>query len=162
METQPPPMIPDAQAMRDAEHIRLLAVFHYVLAGLHVVMGCLMAAYFVFFIVMMNTMTGVAASSPSASGSPPPTEIFEMMSWFYGVFGGIGVLIAVGMAWVQFLAGRNLSARRYRTFIFVVACFQCLSFPFGTALGVFTLVVLERPSVKRMFDQPDTALGSFG
>jgi len=33
----------------------------------------------------------------------------------------------------------------------VIAGIECLFMPFGTVLGVFTLVVLVRPSVKELF-----------
>jgi len=33
----------------------------------------------------------------------------------------------------------------------VMACLNTLFIPFGTVLGVFTLVVLSRPSVKRLY-----------
>ena len=38
-----------------------------------------------------------------------------------------------------------------RTDRFVVACILCLNVPIGTALGVFTILVLVRPTVKDLF-----------
>jgi hypothetical protein len=35
----------------------------------------------------------------------------------------------------------------------VIAIITCLSVPLGTALGVFTLIVLARPSVKQLFER---------
>jgi hypothetical protein len=35
--------------------------------------------------------------------------------------------------------------------VFVIACIECLFMPFGTILGVFTLIVLSRESVKKLF-----------
>jgi hypothetical protein len=37
-------------------------------------------------------------------------------------------------------------------FVFVVACCECLFMPFGTILGVFTIILLSRESVKSAFD----------
>ena len=48
-------------------------------------------------------------------------------------------------------AGRCIRSRTCYWFVFVMACLQCGFFPFGTVLGVFTIVVLSRPSVKEMF-----------
>ncbi len=45
------------------------------------------------------------------------------------------------------------SARRHRTFSIVIASLSCMSFPFGTILGVFTLIVLVRPSVKILYGE---------
>jgi hypothetical protein len=35
-----------------------------------------------------------------------------------------------------------------------MACIECLFLPFGTILGVFTIIVLSRESVKELFGAP--------
>jgi hypothetical protein len=40
-----------------------------------------------------------------------------------------------------------------------MAGIECVFMPFGTVLGVFTLVVLTRPSVKPLFEDQRTAPG---
>jgi hypothetical protein len=45
-----------------------------------------------------------------------------------------------------------LRERKNRTFSFVVACVNCIHVPLGTVLGVFTIVVLSRESVKRLYE----------
>jgi hypothetical protein len=37
------------------------------------------------------------------------------------------------------------------TICFVMACGECMFMPFGTVLGVFTILVLNRQSVKGLF-----------
>ncbi len=49
------------------------------------------------------------------------------------------------------LAGRKLARRRSWTFCLVVASIECLFMPYGTVLGVFTIIVLLRPTVKELF-----------
>jgi hypothetical protein len=61
----------------------------------------------------------------------------------------IGFAVAVGA--LQIWTGRNLARKQRYTYCLVMAVITCLSFPFGTALGVFTIVVLMRPAVKQMF-----------
>ena len=41
----------------------------------------------------------------------------------------------------------------------VVACLSCLQLPFGTALGVFTLIVLLRPGAKLLFGEAQPTVG---
>jgi len=48
-------------------------------------------------------------------------------------------------------AGRSLSRRKHYWFAFVVGCIECIFVPFGTILGVFTIIVLSRESVKTLF-----------
>jgi len=80
-----------------------------------------------------------------------------------GIFLLVGcfiVLLAGTMSVLTILAGRNLARRKGYTFCFVMACISCLSVPLGTALGVFTIVVLMRPSVKQMFGAMPAAAAS--
>ena len=49
------------------------------------------------------------------------------------------------------LAGRFISQRRSYTFCLVMAAVQCTFIPFGTVLGVFTIVALQKPSVRQLF-----------
>lgn len=72
-----------------------------------------------------------------------------------GVFFVVIALASILMMWtvalMVVLAGRNLKRRKAYTFCLVIAAIECLFMPFGTLLGVFTLVVLTRPSVKVLF-----------
>lgn len=48
-------------------------------------------------------------------------------------------------------AGRKLKRRTSRTFCLVVAGLECILMPFGTVLGVFTLIVLSKEPAKQLF-----------
>jgi hypothetical protein len=37
-------------------------------------------------------------------------------------------------------------------FSFILACIECLSMPFGTILGVFTIIILSKDSVKALYE----------
>src|SRR5205085_6217274 len=52
------------------------------------------------------------------------------------------------------VAGRFLARRQRRVYCLVVAALECLWTPFGTVLGILTLLVLIRPSVIELFNQP--------
>lgn len=132
---------------RDADHLRILAVFHYVFAGLALLgIGFLVVHYLIMRTVMSPEML---AQSPN----PPPPEFMRMFVWFY-VFMGL-LFVAGGV--LNLLAGKRLRQRRSRMFCMVVAGLNCLQFPFGTVLGVFTLVTLSRDSVRAMFDGEGSA-----
>ena len=49
------------------------------------------------------------------------------------------------------LWGRGMARGRSRMFSIVTAGVNCLSVPFGTVLGVFTLVLLLRDSVRHLY-----------
>jgi ABC-type branched-subunit amino acid transport system permease subunit len=127
----------------DDEHLRLLAVFHYIVGGL--------AALFSFFPLMYAAMGAFmlyASAHPHMQhGEPPPA----FLGWIFIGIGCFFWLVGETLATFILLAGRFLSRRRRYWFAFVTACVQCLFFPFGMILGVFTIIVLSRSSVKHLF-----------
>jgi len=123
------------QMNRDTEHLRLLAIFHYVAAGL--------AAFFSFFPLLYATIGGIFVFV-SRHGTPKPGEELppEFVGWIFVGLGLVLFLLGIAMAICILIAGRCLSARRGYSFALVVACIECLFIPFGTILGVFTIVAL--------------------
>jgi hypothetical protein len=144
MEPGPPP---HPQQFQDAEHLKLLAIFHYVLAALTFIGGSFPIIHVITGWMMVS---GRIPMAPASGGGPPP----EQIGWLFIAMGGVFILLFWTVAVMLFLAGRFLSARRNRTFCFVIACLSCAGFPLGTALGVFTILVLQRPSVRALFDRP--------
>jgi hypothetical protein len=61
-------------------------------------------------------------------------------------------LVGQSLAICIVIAGRFLARRKRYPFVFVIACCECLFMPFGTVLGVFTIVLLSRESVKAAFN----------
>ena len=127
-------------ATDDAQHLNLLSTFHFVVAGL--------AALFALFPLIHVTIGWfLLHAPPSKQGSPPP----EFIGWLFMIFGGMLFIAGETMAALIVAAGISLRRRVRYGFVFVLACIQCMFFPFGTVLGVFTIIVLSRPSVKQMF-----------
>jgi hypothetical protein len=129
--------------MQDREHLQLLAIFHYVVAGL--------AALVSFFPLLYSIIGGFLLYAarhpgPSDQGLPP-----AILGWIFIVLGSLSFLAGVAMAICILIAGRSLSRCKRYSFALVMACIECLFIPFGTILGVFTIVVLSRESVKALF-----------
>lgn len=129
---------------QDAEHLRLLAIFHYVVAGL--------AALFSFFPLLYTTV-GAIFIFAARHGTAKPGEDLppEFLGWIFAVLGSLFFLIGIAMAICILIAGRSLALRKRHSFVLVMACIECLFIPFGTILGVFTIVVLSRESVRVLF-----------
>ncbi|RYD43476.1 MAG: hypothetical protein EOP83_31795 [Verrucomicrobiaceae bacterium] len=92
--------------------------------------------------------------APTAHGSPASGPPPDQFGWLFVIFGSVAILLFWAFAGCLIYSGRCLSARRNYTFCFVIACLSCAGFPLGTALGVFTILVLQRPTVKALFSQP--------
>jgi hypothetical protein len=70
---------------------------------------------------------------------------------------GIGLMI-VGLvaAGLVLYAGRCIQLRKNHLFILIVAGFECMMVPVGTVLGVFTIIILMRDTVKPLFTSSDS------
>jgi hypothetical protein len=143
-------MPPSFQMMRDAEHLKLLGIFHYVMAGLSCLGLVFGGIYVAMGFVMKNTLAHAAAHSPAGS-TPPPAAMADTMMWFMVGYGAIAGIISLLFVVGYFLTARYLAQRRYRSFCLVIAGISCLVIPFGTVLGIFTILVLCRPTVERLF-----------
>ena len=127
--------------MDDVEQLRLLAIFHYVVGG--------MAALFS-LVPLVHLVMGLAVVTghlPMEGASPGD----RMVGW---LFVGLALLfIAAGLTFaaVDVAAGRSLTRQVRYAFCLVVAGLECLFMPFGTVLGVFTIVVLQRASIRERF-----------
>jgi len=138
------PPIPRDQRKIDANHLNLLAVFHFVGAGL-ALLGIL---FLLFHYTIMHAMFTNPQFWQNQKQGPPPAQIFAMFKWFYVFFGAWFLASAV----LNVISGFRLRARKGRTFSLVVAAVNCLHVPLVTVLGVFTIVVLVRDSVQELYE----------
>jgi len=141
--TELPPLIRDQRRI-DADHLRLLRIFHFIAAGMAVLGLLFLFAHFAMFRAFMDDPRIWAGKNQQ----PPPAEFFAMFKWFYVVF-GLWFLVS-GI--VNVASGIFIGQRKHRTFSFVVAAIDCLHMPFGTILGVFTITVLMRDSVRELYE----------
>jgi hypothetical protein len=137
-----PPAFP---SNRDREQLKLLEIFHYVLMGLSV-------AYIAFLFVhymMMSMMFSNPHLFDNAQQKPPfdPVQFFHIFIWFYLFAGVWGILSFCA----NLASALSLRHRKNRMLSLVVAGFNCISVPFGTALGICAIIVLVRPSVIALY-----------
>jgi hypothetical protein len=130
---------------KDAEHLRLLSIFHYVLGGLS---ACFSSAFIIHMVIGLFMINSPA--SFSNHGQPPPPAF---AGWLFFLMGSFAVVFGWTFAGLLAYAGYCLSRRKHLLFCIVVAAISCLFMPFGTVLGVFTIIVLQRPGVRAMFNQ---------
>ena len=133
----------DHRLIIDTEHLRLLAIFHFVAAALSLVGVGFSSLYFVMFQAIFSNPEIWAQSQQG----PPPAELMTVFRYFLALFIGWFLVSCVG----NLLSGLFLRARRHRTFSMVIAAINCLHIPIGTMLGIFTFIVLGRDSVRKLY-----------
>lgn len=131
----------------DPEHLKLLSTFHYVAALLLALASLLPLAYIFAGIVMASWSTDRPADALPAI----------LVGGCFATFAGIFLLIGLSSAVCLAFAGRFLERRIHYPFCLAVGGVSCLFMPVGTVLGIFTLLVLLRPSVREIFSPPPLA-----
>lgn len=129
---------------KDREHLKLLSIFHYIVGGI-------VGVTFVFpFIVQAGIISLIFSSPevPESNGTLPPPEFGGIFFITGLVFLLIGLIVTVCLI----ASGRFLAKRKRYWFSFTIACIECLFTPIGTVLGVFTIIVLSRDSVKALYE----------
>jgi hypothetical protein len=66
--------------------------------------------------------------------------------------GSVFILAGWTIAGLMIVLGVKLRRRTSRTLCIVAAGIECISMPFGTILGVLTIVLLMKDSVKALFE----------
>ncbi len=127
---------------QDESHLRLLSIFHYVLAAPAALFSSLFLMHFFFGVAILGGLFNSAGKD-----APPPA----LGALFMAIGGGV-VLIGWAFAGCLVFAGRSLASRKRYTFCLIVSGLECvLCNPLGTVLGVFSIVILMRPSVRGLF-----------
>ena len=142
--------VPPIIRSKDEEHLRLLSIFHYVVAGIGALFACMPLIHVAVGVMMLASPEFMTAGQKA--GPPPPA----IMGMFFIVIGGFFVLVGWAAAVCTFISGRYLAKRRRRMFSFVMAALLCAFMPFGTVLGIFTIIVLSKDSVQRLYDGTQT------
>jgi hypothetical protein len=136
------PARPKLAMTRDEDHLRLLSIFHYVVGGL--------AGLFAFFPIIHLVIGLVMIFAPDkfdGKGGPPPA----FFGWFFVIFAVMFIVLGWTFAVFVLTTGRFLARRKHYMFCLVMGGVECMFMPFGTVLGVFTIIVLTQEPVKQLF-----------
>lgn len=116
----------------DRDHLKTLSICSYVYMGLQSIGGLFSLVY-----------AGVGATFVSQG---------EELGWaFVGIGAFVGLIVLISLL-LTFFATRWMGQGKNWLFCVIIAGLHCAGFPLGTTLGVFTLVILNRPTVKAWFD----------
>ncbi len=133
----------------DLWHLRLLSIFHYVVAVITALLGCIPIFHLVF---------GIAIVSGTIPIEDPAYSAFA--GWIIVSFAGIVMTAMWSYAVALRFAARFLHEHRRLPFCAGIAAVGCIFMPFGTVLGVVTIVVLLRRSVQQLFDEDGISMAA--
>lgn len=134
----------DIQSEIAAHDLKLLSIGHYIHGGI--------MAFYSLLIFLYLALFGAIFAGTVNQQAQIPAHLATIMA---AVFGAFSLLFALYTLCI-FLAGRWLRSHQNMLFIQIISGLNCLFVPYGTVLGVFTLVVLSRPQAKLFFSpRPD-------
>ncbi|RBP47484.1 hypothetical protein DES53_101281 [Roseimicrobium gellanilyticum] len=128
---------------RDEDHLKMLALFHFIVAG---IAAAGFAVTVTHYMIMKSILGSRVQMVTSSSGEELAiiTPMPPLMKWGY-VF---ALVLFIGGITLNGLSGWFLLKHRHRKFSLATAAFNCVQFPIGTILGVFTFIVLNRSTVR--------------
>jgi len=133
--------------MTAKEHAKLLGLFLWLLTGFQVFIIALVGILYLFI------FGAVFATAEHKPNEPPPELIFGIIVVVMVVLGIMTALFSVP----KVVAGYGLRKQKSWAKVWaIVACIMaCMSFPFGTAVGVYGLVFIFGEQGKAYFDGPE-------
>ena len=133
------------QAMDDdIKNLKLLSIFHYVVGGLSAVFSSMFLIH-----LFLGLSVLISPESWSGGNGESPPQIF---GYIFTFIGALFFILGITFSCFVIYSGVLLKKLKKRMFSFIVACIECIFIPFGTVLGVFTIIVLSKESVKQIYD----------
>jgi hypothetical protein len=118
-----------------------LEICQYVWAGISLLGSCFMSIYFFIGIAVMNGGMG------NTRGQGPPPE----MGIIFMIFGGVAMALLLTTAILNLVSAISIRKRKRKMLTMIMAGVNCISVPLGTALGVFTFILMSNDIVTRMY-----------
>lgn len=141
--------------MTPKEHAKMLGLFMWIFAGFQLAIVALLGIFWTAIVGFIMTAISHAPQRPNEPPPPPPELIF-------GFF--IFIMIIIVVATLAFsipkvVAGYGLrKGRSWAKIWTIVACvLGIMSFPIGTAVGVYGLWFILGDQGKAYFDSPEFA-----
>ncbi len=111
------------------------------------ILNLLMALFFICYALFGGYIVNMAGS-----GGDLDNMTFNPAIIFF-IIGGVGFVIASVMGVLTLLASKYINEVRNYNFIFVIAILNCLTGILGILLGVFTIIELNKPHIKALFNK---------
>jgi membrane-associated HD superfamily phosphohydrolase len=141
----------EKQQIIDEEQLRLLSFFHYVSGAVTITFSSMFIFHLIFF--------GYMASNPelfSNDDAKNAKEAMQIMQILLAVFGTF-VILGISYGICEIVSGVFIKQKKYRIFSMIVAIPRIILIPYGTILSMFTFILLDRDSVKSLYEKTDSA-----
>ncbi|MBN1250552.1 MAG: hypothetical protein JXR51_05270 [Bacteroidales bacterium] len=138
------------QEIANDEHLNLLSIFYFIFGGLTIFGSLILLVYAGILSFFLNNKNLQTANDLSEF----PLGIIS------GVLIGLFVLIlAYGILII--IAGIKMRNKQNRVFSMVMGIVAMLSFPLGTTLGIFAIIILSKDTVIEQYRKAENEMHSY-
>lgn len=130
----------------DDEHLKLLSYAHLIDGCITIGFSCLFIIHFVLLIFISGNPEAFNQGIPQQPGAPA-AEFFQLFAYVLGSLILLGILYGTS----KVISYRFIKNRKHRMFSYIVAIPGFIFIPYGTILGIATVQVLGRQSVKEQY-----------
>jgi len=129
-------------------YLNLLSIFHFLVAGIAGLFACIPIIHLAYGITVVNDMPLFQSPDMVSKDMFSPYSLIPLLFIILpAAFIALGWTFAIALA----LTGYFIRKRQWHTFCLVIGGIETIFTPFGTVLGVFTIILLTKPSVKALF-----------
>ena len=137
-----------AHEIANNEHLNLLSIFYFIYGGLTI---------FVSFILLLYA--GIFSFIFSSGNINKITDNTNELSDFpFGIITGIFIIlffVVLSYGILFIIAGLKMRKKQNRVFSMVIGIIAMLSFPLGTVLGVFAIIILSKDTVIEQYKEAE-------
>lgn len=130
----------------DDEHLKLLSYAHLIDGCITIGFSCFFILHFILLIFVSGNPEAFNQGIPQQPGAPT-AEFFQIFAYVLGSLILLGILYGTS----KVISYRFIKNRKHRMFSFIVAIPGFIFIPYGTILGIATVKVLGRESVKDQY-----------
>jgi hypothetical protein len=131
----------------DSERLKWISFFHYLSGAMTILFSLISTIYLIFFAFIAFNPEFINEENMEQA-----VNAQYFMKIFFAVF-SVFVLAGIIYGICEIVSGLYIKQRKNRVFSLIVAIPRILFFPYGTILSIFTLMMLERDSVKEQYEK---------
>lgn len=132
----------EKQKILDGEHLKLLTLFYWISGTI----TCFLSLIPVIHVIMGVFFIHLSKYAETTKDAPP-----AFIGWLFVIIGSLIIILGLTLGILKIFTGKFIRNRKHRIFCLIISGINCIFFPYGTALGVSSLIVLNRDSVKQLF-----------
>jgi glucan phosphoethanolaminetransferase (alkaline phosphatase superfamily) len=126
-----------------ARNLNTLAILQYVWAGFTFFSA--IVVFIIYFVI------GAVFTSDNINFNGDEEIAFKFIGGFFFIISIVVLLLLIISSVLKILCGIFMQKRKNRVFCIVIAALECFNIPLGTALGIFTIIELEKQEAKELF-----------